>query len=224
MCVLPIIQTGFEDYVSGKKSAPVLTIFVGGNHEASNVLQELYYGGWVAPNIYFLGFGGVVTYKGIRIGGLSGIYNERHYRSGHFETVPFTEESMRSVYHVRELEVYRMAHLSVTQSASPRKLDIFLSHDWPSNVWNYGDCRVLLRKKKHLADDMKSNRLGSPPLEALLKELQPSYWFAAHLHVKFSALIPHYPNIARCSSDSLGASINCAYTKFLALDKVLPGR
>jgi len=32
-----------------------LTIFIGGNHEASNYLQELPYGGWVAPNIYYLG-------------------------------------------------------------------------------------------------------------------------------------------------------------------------
>ena len=38
------------------------SIFIGGNHEASNVLQELYYGGFVAPNIFFLGFGGVVTF------------------------------------------------------------------------------------------------------------------------------------------------------------------
>lgn len=42
-------------YYSGEKMAPVLTIFIGGNHEASNHLQELPYGGWVAPNIYFLG-------------------------------------------------------------------------------------------------------------------------------------------------------------------------
>jgi len=32
-----------------------LTIFIGGNHEASNYLQELPYGGWVAHNIYYLG-------------------------------------------------------------------------------------------------------------------------------------------------------------------------
>lgn len=41
-----------------------------------------YYGGWAAPNIYFLGFAGVVKFGNIRIGGLSGIYNERHYHLG----------------------------------------------------------------------------------------------------------------------------------------------
>jgi len=75
-------MNSFYQYFTGEKVAPIKTIFVGGNHEASNILQSLYYGGYAAPNIYFLGFGGVVWYKGIKIGGLSGIYNQRHYHSG----------------------------------------------------------------------------------------------------------------------------------------------
>ena len=75
--------------MSGVKHAPVLTIFIGGNHEASNVLQSLYYGGWVAPNIYFLGYAGVVQFGGLRIGGLSGIYHNRHYRVGQYVDVMF---------------------------------------------------------------------------------------------------------------------------------------
>jgi hypothetical protein len=45
----------FYKYYSGAVIAPVLTIFIGGNHEASLPLQELFYGGWVAENIYYLG-------------------------------------------------------------------------------------------------------------------------------------------------------------------------
>lgn len=56
-------------YYSGEKRAPLLTIFIGGNHEASNYLQELPYGGWVAPNIYYLGRAGVVQFGKLRIGG-----------------------------------------------------------------------------------------------------------------------------------------------------------
>jgi hypothetical protein len=59
---------------------PALLPPVGGNHEAPNYLWELYHGGWAAPNIYFLGYAGVVRFGGLRIGGLSGIYNEAHYR------------------------------------------------------------------------------------------------------------------------------------------------
>ena len=38
----------FNDYFTGKKKAPFLTIFIGGNHEAVNYLRNLYFGGWVA--------------------------------------------------------------------------------------------------------------------------------------------------------------------------------
>jgi lariat debranching enzyme len=33
----------FASYYNGNKRAPVLTIFIGGNHEASNYLHELYF-------------------------------------------------------------------------------------------------------------------------------------------------------------------------------------
>ena len=64
----------FYKYYSGEAIAPVLTIFIGGNHEATNYLQELAYGGWVAPNIYYMGYAGVLEVNGVRIGGLSGIF------------------------------------------------------------------------------------------------------------------------------------------------------
>ena len=88
--------------------APILTIFIGGNHEASNYLQELPYGGWVAPNIYYLGYAGVVNVGGLRIAGISGIYKGHDFMKGHFESAPYTEATIRSVYHIRNLEVFRL--------------------------------------------------------------------------------------------------------------------
>lgn len=38
----------------------------------------------MAPNIYFLGFAGVIKFGNIRIGGLSGIYKEYDYHKGTF--------------------------------------------------------------------------------------------------------------------------------------------
>lgn len=40
---------------------------------------------------------------------------------------------------------------------------------------------------------IEENSLGSPPGEMLLRELRPRYWFAAHLHVKYAALVKHAP-------------------------------
>ena len=67
----------FHLYHSQKKVAPFLTIFIGGNHEASNHMRDLYFGGWVAKNIYYVGNSGVLDIvkngQTLTIGGLSGI-------------------------------------------------------------------------------------------------------------------------------------------------------
>lgn len=189
-------------YYSGEKTAPILTLFIGGNHEASNYLQELPYGGWVAPNIYYLGYASVVQFNGIRIAGLSGIYKAHDYFRGHYEYPPYSESTKRSVYHQRQLEVFRLSQVT------PR-VDICLSHDWPTGVTDYGNVNQLIRFKPHFREDITNRTLGSKPCEDLLKKLKPKYWFAAHLHCKFSAIIPFEDGTE---------------TKFLALDKCLPRR
>ncbi|XP_024116266.1 lariat debranching enzyme [Oryzias melastigma] len=196
----------FYKYYSGEKKAPVLTIFIGGNHEASNHLQELPYGGWVAPNIYYLGYAGVVRYRGIRIGGLSGIFKSHDYRRGHHES-PYNPETLRSVYHVRNIEVFKLKQIQMP-------VDIFMSHDWPRGIYHYGSTEELLHKKRFLRQEVSSNTLGSPAAEDLLAHLQPSYWFSAHLHVKFAAVMQHAPKG--------GAAPRV--TRFLSLDKCLPYR
>lgn len=64
--------------------APVLTVLIGGNHEAVNSLRESHFGGWLAPKIYFLGqVGSILVRKGkemIRISGGSGIYKANDFK------------------------------------------------------------------------------------------------------------------------------------------------
>ncbi|CAN6309538.1 unnamed protein product [Urochloa humidicola] len=196
-------MNSFWKYYSGQAVAPYPTIFIGGNHEASNYLWELYYGGWAAPNIYFLGFAGVVKFGNIRIGGLSGIHKQRDYHSGHYERPPYNQETIRSVYHVRHYDVLKLMHVK-------EPLDIFLSHDWPLGITEYGNWQKLIRVKKYFEEEVKNRTLGSKPAAELLNKLQPPYWFSAHLHCQFPAIIQHGEN---------GPT-----TKFLALDKCLPGR
>ena len=62
----------FRDYFTGKKKAHCMTLVVGGNYEASNYFQTFPYGGWIAPNIYYMGYSNVVKFNGVRIAGISG--------------------------------------------------------------------------------------------------------------------------------------------------------
>ncbi|GMK57624.1 hypothetical protein CspeluHIS016_0404580 [Cutaneotrichosporon spelunceum] len=175
----------FHEYYSGARVAPVLTIVIGGNHEASNYMWELYHGGWLAPNIYYLGCAGSVMVNGLRIVGSSGIYKEHDYRKGHFEKVPYTPSTLRSVYHTRKYDVEKLSHLP------PDVPTIFLSHDWPIGIAHHGNTRALLQRKKFFRTEVENNTLGSPPMLELMKKIQPDYWFAAHLHVKFAAMYEH---------------------------------
>ncbi|KAI0313108.1 lariat debranching enzyme, C-terminal domain-containing protein [Amylostereum chailletii] len=175
----------FYKYYTGEVVAPVPTIVIGGNHEASNYLWELYHGGWLAPNIYYLGQAGSILVNGIKISGASGIFKPGDFRIGRLEKLPYDKSSIRSVYHVREFDVRRLSLLS-----SPH---IFLSHDWPQGIEHHGDLNGLLRRKPFFRADVQTGSLGSPPMMELLRNLRPQWWFAAHLHVRFEATVLHEP-------------------------------
>lgn len=198
----------FLPYYIGAKRAPIPTIVIGGNHESSQALQELYYGGWLAPQIFYIGAAGVVRYRGLRIGGLSGIFKGYSYRKPHWERPPYNpSNSLRSVYHVRHVDVARLLSLSPPstedniRSESPAisrdthhrgtRMDIMLSHDWPRGIEHHGNLQGLLRKKPFFRDDIKNNELGNPAGYDILSHLKPRHWFAAHLHVQFEATVHH---------------------------------
>jgi len=166
----------FQDYYNSKKKAPYLTIFIGGNHEASNYLEENYYGGYVAENIYYLGRAGVINVKGLRIAGTSGIFNEFDYFKGHFEK----EENdikwdKKSIFHLREFEIAKMSHMK-------NKIDIYMTHDWPTNIINEKDYNYIFQLYPQNKESILKGTLGSFPGEFILKYLKPHYFVCGHMH------------------------------------------
>ena len=191
---------------------PVLTVYIGGNHEASNVHVELPYGGWVCERVWYMGWAGVLRVAGWRVGGLSGIHKDAHYHCGHFERLPFSDSHMRSVYHVRHFDAWRLTLLAPPRAAASAgvdvDVDVVMSHDWPRGMERHGDLDGLLRAKPFFREDAQSNSLGSVGATLVLTALQPRYWFSGHMHVRFAALYDH----------------GGRQTRFLALDKALPNR
>ena len=170
----------FHKYYNSKEVAPYLTIFIGGNHEASNYLEQNYYGGYVAENIYYLGRSGVINVKGLRIGGVSGIFNKFDYFKGHFEKKEDDiKGDKKSIFHLREFEVAKMSHIK-------NKIDIFMTHDWPTNIVNEKDMNQIFKIKPHFKNEMLAGILGSFPGEFLLKTLKPHYFICGHMHFYYT--------------------------------------
>ncbi|KAI3340520.1 lariat debranching enzyme, C-terminal domain-containing protein [Ustulina deusta] len=176
----------FPAYYSGKKTAPYLTIFVAGNHEASAHLWELYYGGWVAPNIYYLGAANVLRFGPLRIAGMGGIWKGFDYRKPHHERLPFSRDDVRSFYHVREVDVRKLLLLR-------EQVDVGLSHDWPRAIENHGNSNRLWKMKPDFRKESIEGTLGNPAAAYVMDRLRPAYWFSAHLHCKFTAIKTYQP-------------------------------
>ena len=173
----------FHKYYTSKVKAPYLTIFIGGNHEASNYLEQNYYGGWVAPNIYYLGRSGIINVKGIRIAGVSGIFNKFDYFRGNFEqNENDIKGDKKSIFHLREFEVAKMSHVK-------NKIDIFMTHDWPTNLINDKDKDDIIKLFPFNKETINDGTLGAFTGEFLLKYLQPNYYICGHMHFYYSNTI-----------------------------------
>ncbi|KFY45169.1 hypothetical protein V495_03090 [Pseudogymnoascus sp. VKM F-4514 (FW-929)] len=170
----------FHEYYSGTRKAPYLTIFVGGNHEASSHLWELYYGGWVAPNIYYMGAANVMRLGPVRISGMSGIWKGYNYNKSHHERLPYNQDDIKSIYHIRELDVRKLLQVRT-------QVDIGISHDWPRAIENHGNAKALWRMKPDFEKESRDGTLGSQAATYVIDRLRPPYWFAAHMHCKFAA-------------------------------------
>jgi lariat debranching enzyme len=155
----------FHKYYSGEKIAPVLTLFIGGNHEAIGFMSELARGGWAAENIYYIGRAGVLKFGEVRIGGISGIFNQRDYQKP-LPTPPYCDYTLRSAYYYRESDLSRLLRLQ-------RPVHIFLSHDWPQGIYHSGDTVSLISKKRFLEREIRASTLGSPPLTQIMQALKP---------------------------------------------------
>ena len=132
----------------------------------------------------------------LRIAGLGGIWKGGDYNKNHHERLPFSQDDVRSFYHVRELDVRKLLLLRT-------QVDIGMSHDWPRAVERHGDERELFRKKPFFEQESRDGTLGNPAAGWVMDRLRPRYWFSAHMHCRFSALKKYDSPEAAPSSSSI---------------------
>ena len=74
------------------------------------------------------------------------------------------------------------------------------------DITEFGDQKELLIKKPFFREDIEKGELGCPALKYLENIIRASYWFSAHLHVKFTALHQHDDNRQTQYSEGYSAS------------------
>lgn len=120
----------------------------------------------------------------LRIAGLSGIWKGYSYKKPHHERLPYSQDDIKSIYHVRELDTRKLLQLRT-------QVDIVVSHDWPRGIEWKGNWQLLFKKKDHFEADARAGQLGSVAAKLVLDRLKPPYWFSAHLHIKYAAIVDH---------------------------------
>lgn len=134
----------------------------------------------MASNIYYMGVANVVRLGPVRIAGMSGIWKGYNFNKTHHERLPYNQDDIKSIYHVREPDVRKLLQIRT-------QVDIGISHDWPRAVEKYGDERDLFRMKPDFEQESKNGTLGNLAATYVMDRLRPPYWFAAHMHCRFAA-------------------------------------
>lgn len=142
---------------------PIPTLFIGGNHEPWNVLEALPEGGFLQPNLEYLGRSGIRTFDSLRIAGLSGVHSPRAFDKPRHPW-PFPPDQARDASYYRRGDLDRLAKLA--------PLDILLLHEWPSQM-------EAARKPDW---PRQWEQVGAEPLGKLVATLKPRFVFCGHMH------------------------------------------
>jgi len=194
----------FPAYYRGKKQFPADVLFVGGNHEAYNWLEEMPAGGPVGPQCRYLGRAAVVERLGLRIGGLSGIYSATAFSSGRawvdYDDPRVIENRRRK----KQSTYYERAE--VEQLASSGPVDVLVTHEWPEGLASLADPGTISGRPG----------AGSSVLRDLVERLKPRWLFCGHMHWSFQGLI-RWPDGESTAFACLGHILNQSSSRIAVL-------
>ena len=170
----------FHKLYNGERRIPRPTIVVGGNHESSDFLYLLPFGGWLAPDVFYVGRASSLLVGDVTISSISGLYKQDFYYEKVNEKYPIRSgDDLQKCYHIRAFSDFQLLGLDNTK--------IMLSHDWPSGIPKEYGGSYLQRRKNTLIESDQKNTFGLDKGLEMIEKFKPSIWFASHHHVYFRA-------------------------------------
>lgn len=163
----------FPDFYSGEVEFPWQVYFIGGNHEPYGFLDTAAPLEQIAHKCVYLGRAGGTEVAGLKIVGLSGIFNADKFSHNH----PRVEEIL-----VRKKKDYTYFNQAdVDRAVEFGNADILMVHEWPAGIVADSDRGLFEQQRRSL----KYDSVGNEYARILVELLSPKLVLCGHMHKKY---------------------------------------
>jgi len=157
----------FADFYTEKAVFPWSLWFIAGNHEPYGFLEQMPQGGQVATNCYYLGRVGTVTLAGLKVVGVSGIYDPERFQKQRPDVSLMSKSSSKKYVGFTEAEI--------TQAIALASTDILLLHDWSSGIISSTEAEQF----------GWFDEVGNEYARLLVESLKPKLVLCGHMHQRY---------------------------------------
>jgi len=171
----------FPPYGRKEKTFPTRMVFIGGNHEPYQRLQDSSHDAEIATNIHFLGRSGEVTLQGLKIAYLTGIFDEVYFHQSPDARRPVRGEQDFPAQ--RFLSCFTETEVNVLYNVT--RPDVLLVHEWPSDIVRLEDHESLEPRHRHL----RYGETGISVIRQLAEKLKPKLLFCGHMHRRYQGCL-----------------------------------
>ena len=155
----------FGQYDSGELLFPCPLLFIGGNHDPYNWLDDYPGGGWLNDWLYYFGRATSTEHEGLNICAISGIWHPKKSLATERALMPATHTAAdRKAF---TYSVQGEVEALIEEEKTDIPCDILLLHDWPAGL----DKRPFV---------------GSPLNREAILAIKPKRTFCGHMHKHFA--------------------------------------
>lgn len=169
----------FAAYHQARRRFPWPLYFIGGNHEPYGYLDTHPEGFELIHHCHYLGRVGVVDLHGLRVVGVSGIYQEEAFRTARPPLSALGSVSNKAFTWFNERDIEQALELG--------RADVLLVHDWPSGIIGPDDDASFQGKRR----SPNADTVGNEYARLLVDALQPKLVLCGHMHRSYRASVHH---------------------------------
>lgn len=163
----------FPDFYSGEFRFPWPVYFIGGNHEPYGFLDTTPQGVKIAENCVYLGRAGTVQISGLRVVGLSGIFNYDNFSVARPSVAELATRKKKDYTYFNKEDVDCAVDFGST--------DILIVHEWPADIIAEADSALFEQQRR----SMRYDSVGNEYAGILVELLSPRLVLCGHMHKKY---------------------------------------